>query len=209
MIKWGEFHEGDVLYEAFLPEHEQEPCEWLVRASCRGHILGERHLSLTWPPKFGPDVDDVAAVEAMAGTLITELANAPVPDGAGAYVPATIDLPPTEPILHAMLYAVIEQYAQAEASIGLSEEQSAAYLGLPVRAAARGLFPFAVTSARDDRMHRLIALDHVLKNHANLRAVKSELLSAVLDSDISRLRALLKAAGVDPTSDHVSTGSDT
>ncbi len=197
MIKWSEFREGEVLYEAFLPEHEEEPCDWLIRASSRGHILGERRHPLTWPPKFGPDAGDVAAVEAITEVMITEVAAADVPDGEGTYVPSTVDLSPSEPILHAMLYALVEQYAQAEGSLGLSEEQSASYLGLPICAGARGLYPFAVTRNRDDRMNRLIALDHALKSRTELQSIRVELLTAVLDYDMVLLRNLLGAAGVE------------
>jgi hypothetical protein len=201
MIKWGEFREADVLFEAFLPEHEKEPCEWLVRASRRGHILAELRQPLTWPPRFGPDSGDVASVEALIDALITELVAIAAPDSDGAYESSPMTLSPAEPILHAMLHSLIEEYTQAESSLSLSEEQTAAYLGLPVRAQAGGLYPFAVTRERDGRMNRLIALDRVLKNRGELQAVKGELLSAVLDGDIPRLRVILSAAGLDIGSD--------
>ena len=201
MFKWSEYKDGDVLYEAFLPEHERESDHWLLRASSRGHVLAERCLSLTWRPKFGPDWGDVAALESMTDKLVSELSISAVPDGIGDYVPEAIGGWPAEPVIHAMLYALVEQYAQAEASLGLGDEQSATYLGLPVRASARGLYPFAVTPARNGRMRRLIALDEVLKRRQDVRPLKEALLSAVLDGNIPRLRTLLQAAGIDFESD--------
>jgi hypothetical protein len=141
MIKWNEFEENEVLYEAFLPEHEKEACGWLVRASRRGHVLAERRLTLTWPPRFGPDVGDVAALEAMVDTLVNELKDTPAPVGNGSYMPTPSQISEAEPILHAMLHALVQQYSEAERFIGLTEAQTAGYLGLPVVASAEGLYP--------------------------------------------------------------------
>lgn len=197
MIKWSEFREGDVLYEAFLPEHERETCGWLIRASCRGHVLAERRETLTWPPRFGPDMGDVAVLEAITDGLVTELATAQVPDGEGPYVPPASELGPVDPYVHAVLYALVEEYAQSEAAFGLTEEQSTAYLSLPVRASARGLYPLAVTPERDHRMRRLIALERVLSSRSDLQPHKDTLLEAVLAYDIPRLRTVLKDLGVE------------
>lgn len=197
MIKWAELRDGDVLYEVFLPEHESEACDSLLRASSRGHILGERRLSLTWPPRFGPDVDDMAATERMAEKLAVELDSTPRPEGEGTYRAGPIDLPPVEPILLAFSYALVEQFVQAEASLGLSEAQTAAYLHLPVTAGASGLYPYAVTAERDARMRKLIALDVMLKRHPALQTVQADVLNAVLTSDQSTLLELLAKAGLD------------
>lgn len=197
MIKWSEFEENEVLYEAFLPEHEKEACEWRVRASCRGHVLAERRLTLTWPPRFGPDVGDVAGLEAVTDALINELAKTPLPVGDGSYTAAPTEMSAAEPILHAMLYSLIQQYAEAERFIGLTAEQTAEYLGLPVVANADGLYPFAVTKTRDGRMNRMIALAAVLKAKPETHPCKDALLAAVLADDILRLRGVLAAAGVD------------
>lgn len=197
MIKWREFLEGDVLYEAFLPEHEREACGWLVRASCRGHVLAERRETLTWPPRFGPDVGDVAVLEAIADELVKGLATAKVPEGEGPYVPPASELEPIDLYVHAVLYALVEEYAKSEAALGLTVDQSTAYLSLPVRANARGLYPLAVTPERDHRMRRLIALDRVLSSRTELQPHKATLLEAVLASDTSRLRTVLHDLGVD------------
>ena len=196
MIKWSECHEGDVLYEVFLPEHEKEPCQWLVRASSRGHILAERRQSLTWPPRFGPDMGDVAVLEAAIEVLVNELATSVVPDGEGNYAPARLDIPPADPFVHAVQYTLIEEYAEAEASIGLTEEQSAAFLNLPVSAGAAGLYTLAVTPERDHRMRRVIALDRLMKSRPAIHALKDDLLGAVLADDSPRLRSLLEDAGI-------------
>lgn len=201
LIKWSEFREGDVLYEAFHPEHEQERCAWLLRASCRGHILSEQHLRMTWPPRFGPDMGDVAAVEALAEKFIVIMSTVQIPQGEGAYVPSSPTLPPVEPHVHAVLYALVEQYAQSADSIGLNAEQSAAYLELSGRPRANGLFPAAVTPERDSRMRRLIALDHALRNQPEVLPIRRDLMNAVLASDIPGIRELLRSVGLEPGSD--------
>jgi len=200
LIKWSEFREGDVLYEAFQPEHEQEGCAWILRASCRGHILSEQHLRMTWPPRFGPDAGDVAALEALAEKMVETLSTVEIPQGEGAYVVSTQPLPPVEPLVHAVLYALVEQYAQAAHSVGLSAAQSAAYLELSVGALASGLFPVAVTPERDRRMRRLIALDHALKTRPEVQQIKTELVTAVLAGDIPQIRETLRSVGLDPGS---------
>ena len=201
LIKWSEFREGDVLYEAFHPEHEQEGCAWLLRASCRGHILSEQHLRMTWPPRFGPDAGDVAAVEALAEKMVETLSTIEIPQGEGAYVPSTSTLPPAEPHVHAVLYALVDQYAQSADSIGLNAEESAAYLELSGRPCAKGLFPAAVTPERDSRMRRLIALDHALRNQPEVLPIRRDLMNAVLASDIPGIRELLRSVGLEPGSD--------
>lgn len=197
MIKWSEFEEGGVLYEAFLREHEKEPCGWLVRASCRGHVLAERRLSLTWPPRFGPDVGDVAALKATAEMLINQQQDKALPVGKGTYAPVPSQMSAPEPILHAMLYSLVQQYAEAERFLGLTETQTAEYLGLPVIASAEGLYPFAMTRTRDGKMNRIVALARVLKAKPEIHLHKETLLGAVLADDIPQLRSMLAAAGVE------------
>ena len=206
MIKWSESNDGDVLYEAFLPEHEEEPCHWLIRASCRGHILAERTESLTWPPRFGPDVDDVAVLRGLTDTLAKDLTPYAMPDGEGNYAPAPVEVPQPEPILHALQYALIQEYVEAEVSIGLTDAQSAAYLNFPVVAGASGLYPMAVTPQRDHRMRGIVALDRLLKDRPDAHAFKSDLLSAVLADDIARVRVLLEGAGIVKDGDESSKG---
>jgi hypothetical protein len=196
MIKWSEFTEDNVLYEAFLPEHEQETCMWLLRASSRGHILLERFLALTWPPRFGPDAGDVAALEASVDRLMNEVLQTPTPIGEGSYTPAASELSPPEPILHAMLHALVQQFAEAE-DLTCRLPMPRLYLHLPVVARAAGLYPFAVTRDRDSRMNRMIALAAVLKARPDLHHLKEELLSAILVDDIPLLRRTLTAAGLD------------
>lgn len=196
MIKWSEFREGDVLYEALLPEHEREGCEWLVRASCRGHILAERHETLTWRPRFGPDAGDVAVLEAIAAGLARQLQTIEVPHGDGPYVPLALPHAPPGPLLQAVRYALVAECARAEAALGITKEQMAAYLSLPIVAHVGGLYPFAVTPDRDLRMRRLIVLEALIERDG-LQAHRETLLAPVLAFDIQRLRAVLLELGPD------------
>ena len=213
MIKWVDCLEGEILYEFFLPEHEAEPCDWLVRMSARGHILGERRGRLTWRPKFGPDCGDVAVVEAATDEMARAAVATPLPDSQGSYAPQEVNLPPVNPMTHAFLYAVVEEYSEAERALGISAQQTTSYLQLPVLASASGLHPFAVTPQRENRMRRAIALMHILKRHPETAPKHDVLLDAVLTEDIATLTNVLAELGLPPAqseeeSDEGSTNAD-
>lgn len=106
--------------------------------------------------------------------------------------PVASDFGPVDPYRRALLYALVEEYAKAEAALGFTEEPSAAYLSLPVCANARGPYPLAVAPERDPRMRRLIALERVLSGRSGLQPHKDKLLDAVLAYDIPRLRTILR-----------------
>lgn len=205
MIKWVECQEGDYFYEFFLPEHEEEGAQWCVRLSACGHILGERRGLLTWIPRFGPDAGDVAAAEAATVDLAKEFATTALPTATGTYVPSSMTLPPVDPVTHALLHGLIHEFVEAEQALNLTPDQISKYLELPVVSGAQGLHPFAVTSDRDRRMQRMIALTHVLKNHPETAARKDELIQAVLAEDIPTLKRMLNDFGL-PAGPDESTG---
>lgn len=192
MIKWNDCQEGAVLYEVFLPEHERELCVWLVRASARGHVLAERRGALTWTPRFGPDMGDVAAIEVVTEKLIHELADCNLPATQGDYQPQAVRLPPSEPMTHALLFRLIEDYVDAQRELGVSGHQTAQYLALPVDDVA-GLHPYAVTVERDRRMRRLIALRDAMQRHPAMNDQREALVAAVLAEDMPALTSLLAA----------------
>src|SRR5689334_14769802 len=113
MIKWSEFFELGVLFEAFLPEHERERHAWLLRVSRNGHILEERYVGLTWPPRFGPDAGDVAVLEGeLDGALarVGEGRNAPL--SPGDYVPRPSEVADTSPWTYAVLHQLLSDYVE-------------------------------------------------------------------------------------------------
>jgi hypothetical protein len=196
MIKWVESREGDFLYEFFLPEHEREAGEWLVRASALGNVLGERRGRLTWLPRFGPDMGDVAVAEAATEELIQEISRRAMPTEPGSYVPTEMTLPPVDPMTHAVLYGLIEAFVEAERELGLTLDQISTYLELPVNYGASGLHPFAVTARRDGRMRRMVALMHVMRNHPETAPLREALIEAVLAENIPLLMQRLAEVGL-------------
>lgn len=154
MIKWAEFRQDDVLYEAFLPEHEREIQEWLLRASSRGHVLEERRRTLSYEPRFGPDSGDVAALEAELDKAIARVATLDAPSTDGTYVAKPIEVEEPSPQLHFVLHMAIQDYCNSEGALGISVDQTADFLELPPGMGAAGLFPFAVTPKRFDRMRK-------------------------------------------------------
>ena len=201
MIKWGEGREGDVLFEVFLPEHDRESSCCLLRASCQGQIVQERQIRLTWPPRFGPDMGDVAAIEAELEALNQEIAQHPMPTAClGNYTPRPVESVPQEPMVHAWLYSLIRAYVEAESLLSLTPEQTAAYLELPTGATADGLYPIAVMQRRERRMRHMIAMASLIESEPGVHALKSELIDAVLRDDAAEIRSILGACGIEEPS---------
>lgn len=109
MIKWGEFKDGDAVFEAFLPEHDRESDAWLLRSSRHGYILEERRVHLTWPPRFGPDSGDVAQIEAELDASMARVALLQPPATQGGYVPDPCDDVVSEPHVLAVLDALLAE----------------------------------------------------------------------------------------------------
>ena len=197
MIKWSEFKEGDSLFEAFLPEHDRESAAWLLRWSCNGHVIEERRVRLIWPPRFGPDVGDVAKIEAELDTLINNSTQRPHEAVGGAYVPREYFPLPSEPHVLAGLAVQLAEYVEAEAFLGLDDEQTREYLGLPDGTRADGLYPMAITPEREGRMRRIVALTSLLRRDCRAQLRNAELLAAVLAHDVSTIAKILEAQGIE------------
>jgi hypothetical protein len=139
----------------------------------------------------------VAVVEAAVEQQIIEVANRNVPERPGSYQPGTCLITPPDPLVYAMLVALIDQFADAEAALGLTREQTAAFLGLPSNVAAKQLYPFAVTPHRDNRLHRAIALASLLASDERVADRRQDLIDATLRDDRVALEDVLKSCGVD------------
>lgn len=196
MIKWSEFVEGDSLFEAYLPEHNCESCSWLLRWSRNGHIVEERRIGLTWPPRFGPDVGDVAQIEAVLDKLITGLAAQPPLKISGDYVPAPFSPLPSEPHVLAALALCVAEYIDAERMLGLNAEETHRYLALPDHATVDGLYPMAVTPERDRRMRRLVTLAKLLEKDTRAAPRRTELIAAALAEDVPAIVRILEDSGI-------------
>jgi hypothetical protein len=196
VIKWSEFAEGDSLFEAFLPEHDRESCSWLLRWSRNGHIVEERRVGLTWPPRFGPDVGDVAQIEAVLDTLITGLSAQQSLETPGDYLPRPFSPLPSEPHVLAALAVCAAEYIDAERILGLNAEETRRYLALPDRATADGLYPIAVNPERDRRMRRLITLAKLLEQDPRAAPRRTELIAATLAEDGPAIVRILEQIGI-------------
>lgn len=196
MIKWSEFRDGDLLFEAFLPEHERQPMSWLLRTSRRGHVIDEQRIGLVWPPRFGPDAGDVAMLEGTLDAVIVRVKALPPPETDGPYQAAAPEAVELDPYVHAVLHGLLAEYVEAEASVKLTPEQTAAYLDLDVGLQANGLFPMAITPGRDARMRKLIALARLAASDKRVKPRTSELFAALIRDDVPAVRLVLEQAGV-------------
>lgn len=198
MIKWAECREGDVLFEVFLPEHDRESSGCLLRAICHGQIVQERQIRLTWPPRFGPDMGDVAAIEAELEALSQEIAQHPMPMArTGSYAPGSVESVPQDPVVHALLYSLIEAYVEAESMLSITPEQTVAYLELPTGVTAKGLYPIAVIQRREHRMRRMIAMANLIESEPSVHVRETDLIDAALRNDVAEIRNILGACGIE------------
>lgn len=198
MIKWGEFVENGMCVEAFLPEHEKEPQEWVLLASRAGNIVGVRRERLTWVPRMGPDMHDVANAEAAAEALLSECVKHP-----GGPIPSRDDLvgaqfengaepePPPNPIMDAWKWKLIERFAEAAPRLGLETAEVSRLLGLRPDHPVQGLLPFAVRKRRFELMQRLSNIAAILDFDPERAAVIRERVRAVLATgDCELLKSL-------------------
>lgn len=198
MIKWGEFRDDDLLFEAFLPEHERQPQDWLLRTSRRGHIIEERRIELVWPPRFGPDSGDVATLErALDAAMAMARTLAPM-ESAGAYRAGASESVDPDPYVHAVLHGLLTEYVAAEAALGITPEQTAAHLGLDVGLQAGGLFPMAITPRRDARMRKVTLLAGLARSDRRVSGRIPELVAALIREDVPAIKLVLEQCGVEP-----------
>lgn len=197
MIKWSEFVEKGVVFEAFLPEHEKQRHAWLLRASCNGHVLEERCVRLVWPPRFGPDAGDVAAVEAELDAALSRLAGHVAPVSTGSYMSEPSQIVEPSPRGCAILHQLLAEYVEAESSLHFTPERTARFLDLPVGQRAEGLFPMAITPRRDGRMRKLIALAGIAGNHPSVAERVPEIEDAIIRDDVAAIGLILRELGID------------
>jgi hypothetical protein len=196
MLKWHELEEGQTLYEAFLPEHDLDPQEWLLRAVRRGHVVAERRVPLVWRPTFGPDGGDIAALEAALESLIADLGAEAPPTTDGSYVRRPVEIAPPDPWQHASQYSILEEFTSAISALEFGDAEAAAWLELPSGYPVVGLLPVGVTSSRYQRMRQVVALYHLVEHNPLVSQRKDSLIAALLREDRHALQIELEAAGV-------------
>jgi len=199
MLKWSEYRESGVLFEAYLPEHAAEPQEWLLRASRDGWILVEQQLRLDWTPRFGPDVGDIAALESALDKLLRELASGALDKSASELVAAPIYEPPapqlraSNPLSDALRYDALQYYCEIAKALVLEPQVCSQFIGLADDRPIEGLLPYAVTEAMAERMGLVVATGVVILRYRDpKRAVLLAKLHSAMEAgngdDIRQLR---------------------
>lgn len=169
--------------------------------SRNGHILEERRIRLNWRPRFGPDNGDVAALETELDAAMVRVQGHAVPEDAGPYVPQACEISASGPEIHAVFHYLVEEFKQATAALGITIEQSIAFLGLPAGTGPDGLYPFAITPKRDSRMRRVTALASLVARQPTVGARLRDMVEAVLREDVPTILGIFKDTGIEPNGD--------
>lgn len=156
MLKWSEYSQDGVLFEAYLPGHELEDQQWLIRASRDGVLLAERRIELTWVPRFGPDAGDVAQIEAALDAMLKALSSGRLDASADGrrvtYEAVHPHLKENNPLNAALAFGALEDYGNAIKVLDLDESMCRAFAGLPADLPIAGTLPMMVTHAMRERM---------------------------------------------------------
>jgi hypothetical protein len=199
MLKWSEYRESGVLFEAYLPEHEAEPQEWLLRASRDGWILVEQQLRLDWTPRFGPEVGDIAALESALDELLRKLAAGALDKSpsellaAPMYEPPAPQLRASNPLSDALRSHALQYYCEITKALALEPDVCSQFIGLAADRPVEGLLPCAVTEAMAERMGLVVAVGIALLRYPEpqravwLGQLRSAMEGGTID-DVRRLR---------------------
>lgn len=72
MTGYSVFEENGYKFETFIPSDRTEPREWLLVVTKDGEKVRELRVPMSHAPVFGPDLEDVAALERAADPIIKE-----------------------------------------------------------------------------------------------------------------------------------------
>lgn len=170
MIKWSDYEQRGVIFEAFLPSDETEPQEWLLRASRNGILLTERRIGLVWVPRFGPHAWDVAHLEEALDEMLIELSKG-VLDAKADGRKVTIE--PRHPVTDAnspknaaLAHRALSAYAKTMKSLQLPPPLFRAFARLPPMPEFGLLLPTAVSVEMRDHMLAVISVGELIQDLA-------------------------------------------
>lgn len=70
---YGAFEEKGYSVRALMPRTNAQPQAWVVEFSKDGEVVRREEIPMTYAPVFGPDVEDVAMLEAEVDRILGEL----------------------------------------------------------------------------------------------------------------------------------------
>lgn len=73
MQEWSRFELSGHVFIAYLPSNDQEPQHFTISVLKDGTEIRRETVPLLYRPVFGPDVGDVAALNAKVEQIIAEL----------------------------------------------------------------------------------------------------------------------------------------
>lgn len=168
MVKWSDYEQDGVIFEAFLPSDETETQEWLVRASRGGILLTERRIRLTWVPRFGPDISDVAQLEEALDGMLVELSEGALDakaDGRKVTIePRRATAQANSPEDAALAHIALTAYAKSLQALHLPPPLFRAFARLPPTPALGSLLPMMVSIEMRDRMLAVIAVGDLIQD---------------------------------------------
>jgi hypothetical protein len=170
MVKWSDYEQDGVIFEAFLPSDETEPQEWLLRASRGGILLTERRIRLTWVPRFGPDVSDVAQLEAALDDMLVELSKGVLDaraDGRKVTIePLRTATEGNSPEGAALAHIALSAYAETLQTLQLPPPLFRAFAHLPPTPSLGSLLPMTVSVEMRNHMLAVVAVGNLIQELA-------------------------------------------
>lgn len=167
MRRWAAFTENGFLFEAFLPESEDESQVWTVRIS-RDTEVHMRPLRLTWPPQFGPDAGDIAALERFSEQEAAALAArgdvTVTPSEAVPPMPDTGTLP-IDLMTGAIAFQLLQGFDDVMEAWAMTDDERRRWLARRSDQPIRRLFAWAITADDRERLRQTLMLHSLLMKH--------------------------------------------
>ena len=70
---FGTFEEKGYFFEAWMPASDAESCEFRLQVKANGGLLLDIPVPMAYRPIFGPDLGDVAELQAITERLVAAL----------------------------------------------------------------------------------------------------------------------------------------
>lgn len=160
MRLWAAFKENGFLFEALLPESDDEDLVWTVRIS-RGNEIHTHRLKLIWPPRFGPDAGDIEMLERFSeqqARALADRSDVTVSATESVQPPPGSDTWPADPLTGAQAYQLLERFDGVMGAWSMADDERRRFLRRNPDQPVRRLFAWAISADDRARLKQIVAL---------------------------------------------------